>query len=187
MKRRRFIQALAAVPAAPALVQQPPAPAAAPAQTQTSAITYGHAEDFAQPLAGFFTQPQLAALQRLGDVLMPPAGNEPGATQCHAAEFLDFLVKNSPAERQQLYRAGLDALNAQARRQFNRTFAETDAAQADALMAPLKKPWSYEPADPLEKFLRAVYPDIQNATRNSREWAAITGMTRNISYLRPLD
>lgn len=119
----------------------------------------------------FFNPQQFAALQKLGAVLMPPLNGAPGSAEAHAPEFLDFLIGESPAERQQLYRDGLDALNAAARRRFNRPFAETDAAQAAELLSPLRAPWTFDPpADPLTRFLREAKNDVRTATMNSREF-----------------
>ena len=61
----------------------------------------------------FFTAQQFAALRKLSDLLHPPANSVPGALEAKAPEFLDFLLGQSSADRQQLYRIGLDGLNAQ--------------------------------------------------------------------------
>ena len=129
----------------------------------------------------FFTAQQFAALRKLSDLLIPPMNGAPGALEAKAPEFLDFLLSQSPADRQQLYRNGLDGLNAQARRRFAKPFADVDAAQADMLLAPLREPWTYDaPADPVAAMLRAAKDDVRRATTNSREWnlAATAGRTR---------
>src|SRR5690349_23126178 len=77
MKRRRFFQALASVPAASALAQQSGAPAAssAPPGRFTQSIPkleINAPNSIGQPLPRFFTALQFAALRRLSDVLMPP-------------------------------------------------------------------------------------------------------------------
>ena len=109
---------------------------------------------------------------------MPSLNGIPGALDTHAPEFLDFLIESSMPDRQQLYRTGLDTLNAQARKRFDRSFAELEAAQAEVLLAPLRQPWTYEaPADPLTKFLRAAKQDVRTATINSHEWNASTAST----------
>ena len=132
------------------------------------------APDFAAEMAPrFFTAPQFDALRRLSEILMPPSSGAPGALEAHAPEFLDFLVGQSPTERQQTYRAGLDALNAQAKKRFNKSFAELDAPQAEALLASLREPWTPDPpADPLARFLRVAKQDIRSSTMNSPEWNA---------------
>ena len=45
------------------------------------------------------------------------------AGEAKAAEFLDFLLSQSPADRQALYRAGLDRLQADARNRSGAAFA----------------------------------------------------------------
>lgn len=192
MKRRRFVKGVFAVPAAAtlAVAQQPsPAPSAPPPATPNSArpvepspaadssqLEYTIPEHAAQAPQRFFNPQQFAALRKLGDIIMPRINTVPGAIDARAPEFLDFLIGESPAERQQLYRAGLDALNAQAKKRFDKAFAEVDATQAAALLAPLKEPWTYEPpADPLARFLRAAKSDIRTATMNSQEYANAAG------------
>ena len=184
MKRRSLLKVLAAAaPLAPlsAQPQQPrPAPNAAPAGArpfgaamEPPKVETSIADAVADMTPRFFTSPQLSALRSLSNILQPPLNGAPGALDAHAAEFLDFLIAESPAGRQQLYRAGLDALNADARRRFNKAFAELDAAQATELLAPLRAPWTFDPpADPLARFLREAKADIHTATTNSREYAA---------------
>jgi hypothetical protein len=185
MKRRRFVKGLLALPAAPALVaqQQQPAPggnqAALPgtASPQTAgespALETAISDAAAEMVPRFFTSTQFAALRQLSGILMPPINGAPGALEAHAPEFLDFLIGQSPPERQQLYQAGLDTLNAQAKKRFNKTFAEADAAETAALLASLREPWTPEPpAEPLARFLHAAKQDIRTATTNSPEWSA---------------
>ncbi len=179
---------VAAPAAAPALFAQPPAPQ--PAPQPAGAPTLGgrgpggpsaldikldvvSPDNVAEPEARFFTPAQFAALRKLSDLLMPPLRGNPGALDAAAPEFLDFLVGVSPADRQALYRSGLDALNARARKQFNKNFADLDAAQCDTIVRPLlvPVPWTHEPPkDPLQHFMASAHDDIRTATRNSREW-----------------
>ncbi len=147
----------------------------------------------AEAVLHFFTAQQFATLRKLSDLLMPPVNGAPGALEAKAPEFLDSLLSQSPAERQQLYRNGLDGLNAQARKRFSKLFADFDAAQAEMLLAPLRDPWTYDaPSDPVAAFLRALKDDVRRATMNSREWslAAAAGRTRGGGgglYWLPID
>jgi hypothetical protein len=176
MKRRRFIQTLAVTPAAAlpltadALAQQPAAtPQARPADDTKLEITALDAA--AETVPRFFNAQQFAALRKLSDILAPPLNGLPGALDAGAPEFLDFYISKSSAERQQLYRGGLDTLNAQALRQFKKAFAELEVAQAEKLLAPLREAWTYvPPADPFARFLREAKQDVRNATLNSREY-----------------
>jgi hypothetical protein len=182
MKRRRFLQTIAAAPiASTALAQQPAAavnpaaPVNAPSQPgeEVLKVESSVADAAAEMVPAFFNAEQFAVLRRLSDILMPPIKGAPGALEAKAPEFLDFLIGASPSDRQQLYRAGLDALNAQAQKRFTRPFAEVDAAQAGTLLAPLRQPWTFDPpADPLARFLQAAKQDVRAATMNSAEWIA---------------
>ena len=152
MKRRRFLKAMVAAPAAPALfAQQSPAPlnpvpdtpvpatAAASAVEELPKLESTVADAAAEMRPGFFNAQQFTALRKLSDLLMPSLKELPGALDTGAPEFLDFLIGFSLPDRQQLYRIGLDALNAQARKRFERPFAELDTTQAEALLAPLRR------------------------------------------------
>ena len=186
MKRRRFIQALAATPAAPALLAQQAQQGVQPVAQQVpppaeASLRYTVPDAAAEPVLHFFTAQQFAALRKLSDILNPPVNGAPGALESKAPEFLDFLLSQSAVDRQQLYRIGLDGLNAQARKRFTKPFADIDASQAEVLLAPLHDPWTYDaPADPVTAMLRAAKDDVRRATTNSREWnlASVAGRTR---------
>jgi hypothetical protein len=195
MKRRRFVQSIAAAPAIPAaLAQQSPVrggAAASPAE-EGPKVESTPADMVAEMVPRFFTAPQFAALRKLSDVVMPRINNAPGALDARAAEFLDFLIGESPADRQRIYRAGLDGLNAASKKRFGKLFAELDGTQCDAMLAPLNAAWSPEtPADPVARFLHEVRKDVRTATINSREFAAVnTGGRRGAGlglYWYPLD
>ncbi len=175
MKRRHAIQSLIGIPAAAALPlgAAPDTPAQRPAaETPKTPVTVADAVGNGMPR--FFTAEEFGALERLGEILLPPYAGRPGAREAEAAAFLDFLLANSPADRVELYRQGLAKLNSEARRRYQKSFAELTAEQAAPILAPLEKPWSYHPPeDPLARFLVAVKDDVFLATTNSREWAAV--------------
>jgi hypothetical protein len=211
MKRRNFVRTLLAAPAAPALAQQAAQPAAAPAPAaappartmfgvhEVANLALTPADLAADTARTFFNAEQFAALEKLAQLFVPPLKGKPGALDAHAPEFLDFLLRVSPAERQQLYTNGLDGLNAQARQQFHRAFSELDGKQADAIVRPLvaARAWDLEyPSDPLKRFIAEVHDDLRTATRNSREWAAAAessgrrarGFSRSAGfYWKPID
>jgi len=165
MKRRQAIQALLGAPAIAAI----PVPAAA---QEIPKLATTNPEAVGEAVAHFFTAPQMAALRRLGDLLVPRMANRPGAREAKAAEFLDFLLSQSPADRQQLYRAGLNRLQSEARNGSKAAFEDLTPQQADAILAPLHAAWTYAaPTDPFAFFLREVKEDLLTATANSREFA----------------
>jgi hypothetical protein len=151
MKRRSFVGALAAIPAATAL-----------AQPGIEAVPH------------YFSATQLSALRKLSDLIVPAVGDTPGALDAGVPEFLDFLIGESPADRKRLYREGLNALNAAAQRKHGRPFADLTAAEADGVLTPLHEPGTYaEPHDALAAFLHAAKADILTGTVNSREWTSV--------------
>lgn len=187
MKRRRFLTGLAAAPAVPALLAEP-TPQQARQTTQQQAPARGgggrgmtsdvpkipvmEVDETADTVTRFFSPAQFSALKKLAGVMMPPLKGNIGALDCDAVEFLDFLISQSPADRQQLYKGGLNALNAAAQKQFGKGFGELDNKQADAALKPLVVPvaWVYDPPkDPVKHFIFQAHNDIRTATRNSPE------------------
>ena len=197
MKRRGFVKALAAAPAVPAVLAQQTTPLSRttpPAAAESSKLELGVADDVADMQPRFFTASQFSALRKLSEILMPRIGDAPGAIDAAAPEFLDFLISESPRDRQALYREGLDALNGEATKRFSKVFADLDAAQSAVLLEPLRRQWTYDPpSDVLARFLWAAKQDVRTATVNSREYtvAAASGGGRRGSgvglYWYPLD
>lgn len=177
MKRRRFVQALATLPAAPALLAQQPVVPPKPTPRAIEEVPRIEAtipDIAAEPVPGFFKADEMAALRNLSDILMPAINGTPGAVDARAAEFLDFLIGQSPADRQHVYRAGLGALNGQSKKRFGKPFGEVKSPQADELLASLHQPVNYLPAtDPLKEFLITAKADVMTATINSREWISV--------------
>ena len=177
MKRRQALQSILGLPALTALA--PPGAAMAPPPEAVREI-----EEFpklatmvsdavADGTPKYFSSLEFAALEKLAEILVPSTARRPGAPQAQAAAFLDFLLSQSPADRQTLYRDGLDRLQAEAQRRYGKSFEQLDIQQADAILAPLREQWSYHgPSDAFARFLCAAKADILQATINSREFAS---------------
>jgi hypothetical protein len=168
MQRRRFVQAIPFLYSSPALL------------AQAIAKLDGAATDaVGRPLPHFFSATQFATMRRLSDLILPAIGESPGALDAGAPEFLDFLVGQSPLPARVVYLSGLDVLSAHATAKYSKAFAGLDDTQADALLAPLHEPWTWqEPTEPVALFLRHAKNDILTATMNSREWIAATQRNR---------
>jgi hypothetical protein len=183
MKRRRFIQTVATVPATGLIAQRT---SSHTGEHDTPATTNSASEELPQldsalpdsvasVVPRFFSALQLATLRKLAGVVMPASGTSPGAVEARAPEFLDFLISQSSVDRQHLYRNGLDELNAEAHRRFACSFTETQSAQADEILAPLRRTWSpHLSPDPIARFLIAAKADLRTATINSLEWSKAT-------------
>ena len=154
MKRRTWIQTALAVPAAVALPASAQEPAAPARRDEFAKIeTAPSAEQAAEPALKFFSNPEFVALERLAAAIMPSIDGKPGAIEAGVPAFLDFLISQSPAARQKLYRDGLARLN------------------AGGTLASLSEPWTYKPpTDSFKRFLREAKSDLLQATFNSREW-----------------
>ncbi len=181
MKRRDALRSLFVVPAAAALpasaVAEQSQASAANRENPTTATVGPDAA--AETVARTFSVPQLAALRKLGELILPAAQGLPGTTEAGAADFLDFLIGASPADRLTLYREGLDRLNAEAERLHHKPFAGLEAAQAGPILAPLKAPWSYAgPSDSFARFLLTAKSDLITATVNSQEYIAAVSERR---------
>ena len=120
----------------------------------------------------FFSAAQFAALDRASDLIFPSVNGMPGAVAAGASSLLDFLLTQSPPDRQKLFRDGAEKLNADAAARFKKPFADLSAEQAAPILAPLREPWTYNPpADPFANFLRELKADVFRAVGNSRQTA----------------
>jgi len=130
-------------------------------------------DSVATPAPKFFTEVQMSTLRQLCEILLPPLNGYPGALDVGTPEFLDFLTSVSPDDEQQSTRAGLDRLQADARKRYGVSFSDVNAEQADALIRPFLKPWmtDHPPTEPHERFLNLLHDDIRTATMNSKAWS----------------
>jgi len=171
-----MIQSVLGVSAASALPHPLVAQRAPTPVNETPRLAAHMPDDIASSVPRFFDAAGFSALRRLGEILVPPRENAPGAIDAEAAEFLDFLIGQSPADRQILYRDGVARLNQEARSRYGKPFADLSAGDADTILAPLREAWTYNgPSDPFKRFLHAAKNDFLQATLNSRQWAAASG------------
>lgn len=175
MKRRSILQTLATLPAAGLLKAQQPVvpPRPSPAALEQIPVIEATIPDFAgTTVTKFFSPTQFACFKRLNEIIYPGANEVPGAIAVGAPEFLDFLLFESPASRQALYRQGVDELEHRAQKSFHIPFASTDEKQADQVLAPLREPWTAD-ADSFTLFLRTAKQDILQATQSSHDWVRV--------------
>ena len=166
------MQALASASALPAVAMaQAPLPAGASDEPQQVSTT--HHDAGGTTVRRYFDDAQFSALQRICDLIVPAQNGRPGALDVEVPEFLDFHVSVSFEDRQQAYRAGLDALNFQARQLFGKSFSELSDGQADRIIAePIRVNWTPSPPrDILAAFLREVRQDALAATEGTREYS----------------
>jgi hypothetical protein len=167
VNRRSILQALLGLSATQLL----PGQSASPVTNARLPLTA--ADAIAQGLSRFLSPAEFADFRQLGALLMPAFEGRPGAVEAEAPEFLDFLLGQSPADMQAIYRDGVRRLGAAAKDRYKKPFAQVNADEAGTLLSPLKEPWNYEePKDPYARFLKAAKIAFYQATVNSRQWAA---------------
>ena len=133
------------------------------------------AEGIAEAGTKFFTPRQFATLTRLSNLFVPAVNGKPGALEAQTPQFLDFLIGSSPAQRKNLYREGLDWLDAESLRRYKLAFARLDAEQAGALIEPWLRSWmsDHPPAEPHAEFINVAHEEIRAATVNSKAWSKL--------------
>ena len=196
MKRRVLLKALAGAPAvaaAQAVTSQTSdltatkdkglptgPPLVPPGITETPNTPVVVADEVAANVTATFNPSQLAALERLGEIIIPSWNGQPGATAAGAAQFLDFLIGCSPKDRVDLYCKGLNALNTESAKRFGAPFAAVSIEKAELLLTPLRQASDPETAedDHLTSFLEAVKGDLLRATFNSRPYIDAVSQTR---------
>lgn len=174
MKRRTIFKSLVGAP-----VLAPLATAQAPVADDAVKIEATPADAVADPRHKFFTPQQYATLARLCDLLGPAYNGKPSAKEAEVPQFLDFLLSQSPADRQLLYTQGLNQLDIDARGRRAKAFAELGDADAAELLAPLRAKWTWKaPGEPLARFLREAKSDVLRATMSSKVYAAAAAGSR---------
>jgi Gluconate 2-dehydrogenase subunit 3 len=181
MNRRTVLRSILSIPGAAAITEgilaQEPARLPPPALNETPLTATVNADSLAETEIHTFNPKEFSALKRLGEIFEPSSPDVPGANEAKAAQFLDFLIGQSPSETVTLYRGGLDALNAQATQRYSKTFDALTEAEAAHILAPLKQPWSYaSPAAILPRFLRVAKDDFRRATLTSREYITVVSL-----------
>jgi gluconate 2-dehydrogenase gamma chain len=81
----------------------------------------------------FFTAGEARAVDALCEQLIP-ADRDPGAHDANVVNYIDLQLVRSFRKHQQAYRQGIAALDAAARKQFGKRFAELPADQQAAVL-----------------------------------------------------
>jgi hypothetical protein len=185
MLRRDFVYAFVSASIAPKLLLSqtasplPPPPAPVPwtlGLNPKTPLPHTEVVDAVAETEGqFFTAQQMATLRRLCDLLLPPIGGKPGATQAGTPLFLDFLIGSSPDPRKRLYKGGLEWLDGETQKTHHVPFAKLSDEQAGALLNPWLRSWmsDHPPTEAHADFVNIAHDDIRTATVNSQAWSEI--------------
>ena len=99
----------------------------------------------------FFTDLEDALLDRLAEMIIPADSRSGGAHDARVSRYIDRVVAYSGTDRQDMWRARLKAVDAEAQRRFHKGFLQCDAASQDALLGEWAKN-EQSPNTELEKF-----------------------------------
>jgi glucoside 3-dehydrogenase (cytochrome c) hitch-hiker subunit len=99
----------------------------------------------------FFSPSQDALLDRLTEMIIPADGHSPGASAAKVSRFIDHVAAHSRPQVQRAWVSGLDAVDDEARRRFQKSFLEASASQQDELLAAIAANEA-EPRTPIEHF-----------------------------------
>ncbi|HJZ49742.1 MAG TPA: gluconate 2-dehydrogenase subunit 3 family protein [Roseiflexaceae bacterium] len=129
-----------------------------------------------------FTERQLATLRALIDRIIPP-DDFPSGWEAGVGDYLEGQFERDLRPQLDRYRAGLDALDAEARAAAGAGFAELGAAEQDALLSQVEAGqvtvrWPIDPAAffsaAVEHAMEGFYSDPGNGgNRDGVSWRMI--------------
>ncbi len=103
----------------------------------------------------FFTPEEMATLDRLTEILIPAEDHSPGASEALVNRFLDVMVSDHGAAAQRIWRNGLQAVDAEAQRRFQKAFRDCAPGQQDEIVATMASN-ELDPQTELERFFRTL-------------------------------
>ena len=103
----------------------------------------------------FFTSGEMAALDRLTEILIPADKQSPGASAAKVNRYIDVMVADGAESARRSWRAGLENVDAEARRRFGSGFADLSEEQQDAVVARMAANEN-DPKSDLERFFRVL-------------------------------
>jgi gluconate 2-dehydrogenase gamma chain len=96
------------------------------------------AQSQAQPATRTLSAPETATLTAVCARIIPTDDNGPGATEAHAAEYIDRALGGALAMARADYTQGLAAIDTTAQQKFGRMFAALSTVQQDAVLTELQ-------------------------------------------------
>ncbi len=125
MERRLALKLIAAGVVAPqAEASRGLLVAIAPAQAAAAAYT-----------PELFTSAEMAALDRLTEILIPEDDHSPGASAARVNRYIDVMVADGADSGRRSWRAGLAHVETEARKRFDKGFTDLTTEQQDAIVA----------------------------------------------------
>jgi gluconate 2-dehydrogenase subunit 3-like protein len=96
------------------------------------------AESKATNVPSFFNQQQYATITELASLIIP-TDETPGAREAKVNEYIDMIIKESPADVQKLYIDGLAWLDKTSKRRHQKNFVELSNSQQVSILTEISK------------------------------------------------
>jgi gluconate 2-dehydrogenase gamma chain len=109
--------------------------AAIVAMPELSRVLTFRRELFAQAPAAALTASERATLSAVCARIIPTDENGPGATEAHAADYIDRALSGALAGSRQAYAEGLAAIDSASQQRFQSAFAKLPPSQQDAALS----------------------------------------------------
>lgn len=87
----------------------------------------------------FLNEADAATVAAFAERLMPGAPGKPGATDANVLHYIDLALAGAYADQQELYRHGLQALEAHCQKAYGETFAKLTPDQQDETIRALEE------------------------------------------------
>jgi hypothetical protein len=101
----------------------------------------------------FFTPAQHRTVDMLAELIIPADDRSPGAKAARVADYIDFVLSESPVDAKKAWTDGLAALDAASTNRHGKPFADATTEQQTALLTEAAKN-EFNPTTPLETFFR---------------------------------
>jgi hypothetical protein len=112
-----------------------------------------------------FNPAQDAVLDRIADIIIPTDEQSPGAHEAGVGKYLS-LAASFNVERQHAWAHGIEALEAEARARFSKSFMDCTTAQQEQLVELMARNEG-QPQTDLERFFTSLKPVVVDGYRNS--------------------
>jgi hypothetical protein len=128
-------------------------------------------------------------LRAIVDCLIPP-DDFPGAYEAGVCTYLERLLQTDLAEHAEVFRSGIDQIEAEAQARFNRRFPELRQEQQISILAAIEAgavttPWSIDPPRFFEMLVNTTaegyYSDPQQGGNRDRISWVMTGFEDSAS------
>ena len=103
----------------------------------------------------FFSPEQDELLDRLTDMIIPSEDHSPGAAAARVSSFIDLMVFHSGRVVQRAWTDGLQAVENEANKRFDKPFLDCSSSQQDQIMAAMAANEG-QPIAELELFFRRL-------------------------------